>query len=142
MYNLVFLDISQNILNLIEANAFFNLNQLTDLYLNDNPDLKIKANALDGIKSIRNVYINIRLFLNLTFKSIFKKSIIPRTYKTMMSRVYYESIDVIYDGHLDVTMDECLIILYFVRFNIQFNLRDSSHIKYFEDNCLFHLPNY
>ena len=132
--SLVYLNLGYNSLQLIEHYSFSNLNQLADLYLNGNTDVNIETKSLDGLFALRNIYLNLNLFLNSTFKLTLKSSIKPRVYKIITSRIYYESLNIIADDHIG-QMEECNIIIYFIRNNIQFNLKESSHIKYYEENC-------
>ena len=67
MFNLIGLDLGHNNLKLITDSSFFNLRHLVSLYLNDNLNFKIEKYSFDHMDLIKNIYLDISLFLNETF---------------------------------------------------------------------------
>jgi Leucine-rich repeat (LRR) protein len=135
------LDLSSNELYLIKDYSFLKLNYLSDLYLNNNYYLTIENSSLNGLNSIRNIFVDMDLFMNKTFKLNFLRIIRPRISKhNFISQQYYESLEVISypsgSGAISI-IEECKIVLDFIKVNLHINLKDDYQVEYFFKNCKY-----
>ena len=74
-----------------------------------------------------------RLFKNESFKSSFVGAVRARAKRTILSRLYYESINIISDDFEN--SDKCAIVSGFIRLNLHFNLRDDNQVEKFLNDC-------
>jgi hypothetical protein len=135
LYNLNILDLSGNNLLFIGPNSFLNLNYLKYLNLNNNYKIKIQDSSLIGLNSIKDIYIQMALFINETFKACFVGAIKARVRRKVLSRFYYESINIISDDFVDSLNGKCKIVSYFIKLNLHFNLKDDYQVENFLNTC-------
>jgi hypothetical protein len=84
---------------------------------------------------IKNVYIEMDLFMNTTFVIHFRHSVYKNATKTVLDWDYYEAINLISVGHSLPILDECRIIVDSIKFNYLFNLLVETQVEYFLDKC-------
>ena len=99
----------------------------------NNLDIKIEKSSLLGLNSIKEVYIQMRLFKNESFKSSFVGAVRARAKRTILSRLYYESLNIISDDFEN--SDKCAIVSGFIRLILHFNLRDDNQVVKFLNDC-------
>jgi Leucine-rich repeat (LRR) protein len=137
------IDLSKNSLKFIEDFAFMNLKNVILFFLNSNPDLKLlqSKNVLYGLDSIHNFFLSPELIEEKTSLVNMKDALRPKILKQEGELVFYESLNLQYDGLNQTktyTKMDCNHILYFIKFNVHLNLKhDSDVFKFFIDCKLF-----
>ena len=142
MFNLISLDLGHNNLKFISDSSFLNLRHLVNLFLNENPNIQIEKYSFDHMDLIKNIYLDMSLFLNENFTYYLVKSLHLREKKMILSRFYYESINIISTNINLSNRDECRVRMAFFKniqkFNfsfIHFNLRNDDDVDYFISKC-------
>ena len=135
LYSLTTLDMSYNNLKFIQNFSFVNLNYLLDLHLSGNSNFSIGHYSFEGLIEIKNVYIEMELFMNKTFVKHFRHSISKNASRRVLYWAYYESINLISSTHSLPILDECRIILDSIKYYYVFNLFADHQVDYFLDKC-------
>lgn len=137
--NLVYLDLSSNGLAKIENYVFKNLFKLTSLNLNLNNDsMVLDEHSLYGLSSLQTMNISAEVLVNDRSNKVAVvnglKSL--RVHKVINGRVFYESVSVVgnYVGNYSSVV-ECHLVIYFIRFNIIYNLKTDYDMFVYNRNC-------
>jgi Leucine-rich repeat (LRR) protein len=130
------LDLSNNSIEFLHSEIFANLSSLTSLYLHMN--LLKKIDKLYGLESIRNIFIDSELFRSSN-GSIYnlKYSISVRLIKETLNVKILKSVNIIYSDleRQKYDFSDCLVTLFFARFNILLNLKTDSSYHDFMSSC-------
>jgi Leucine-rich repeat (LRR) protein len=132
------LDIGHNRIKFIENDAFKSLEVLEylNIYSNES-DLRVNNQTLKGLYSVKEVYFSELLLRNASrndledLKKVFKSKIYPglESVREHYYSIYLTAIDLKYDD------DGCRHILYFIRYNINLNLKSESQVLEFLVHC-------
>jgi Leucine-rich repeat (LRR) protein len=137
LINLIDLDISDNSIEYIHPQTFSQLARVRNLYVHKN-NVKF-IDELDGLSSIKNIYLDSSLLLdNFTSLINLKESIQVRFYKKSLGISYLRSVNVItypQDVSLDHLEEYCVIYLFLIRHNISLNLKTAGDFDYFFSFC-------
>jgi Leucine-rich repeat (LRR) protein len=158
LISLSFLNLSFNSLQMIQRELFADFQSLTELNLNANGIKLIEDGSFNGLIYLRVLNLNASNFTNTTsrtfsgldglkeilidasmfedFRSLLnlKQNVKSSMVANRLGVVYYEPVNIVYDAseYLD---SDCFMILYFVRNQLQLNLRDDSMMSQFTKFC-------
>jgi hypothetical protein len=138
LINLFDLDMSDNLIEHFYPSTFCNLTRLKNLYFHMNR-LKV-IDKLDGLNSIKNVYLDSSLLLeNFTNVVNLKDSIHIKLYKKSRDISYFKSVNVIsYSTYtLNNSINEyCSVYMFLIKYSVSLNLKTDEDFDLFFDNCL------
>jgi hypothetical protein len=136
------LDLSNNKIHFIQKNSFNGLVNLRDLYINGNEqNMKIENSSFNQFETIKTIFID-KYVLNDSFhKRIFidmtnSKNILHN--KTILEWNYYPAFNLI---ALNETAYDCDLVIEFIKFNIQYNLKTESDYNNYLSFCQSKIMN-
>ena len=126
------LDLSHNVIRLLADFAFYELNSLHSLYLNENSALlRIENQSFVSFDSIQNVYMSRSTLTRqeAIFVALFDS--LNRDAPRRNKRLYFKSLSLIatYERY------DCELTLYFMRQNVHFNFKSEAHITDYLQSC-------
>ncbi len=147
LYNLLVLDLANNPFLLIEGEAFKFLGKLSDLNIRVSSSGHFRINSSNiflGLVSIKNLQLSSNAID--TFMSLIKlrDSFKPKIHKTLGDLIYYQSIFIQSSKATDSQSanlsyysihQDCLSVIYIVRFGLNLNLKSEEQVKLFLDKC-------
>jgi Leucine-rich repeat (LRR) protein len=137
LVNLVDLDMSNNTIEYFDSKTFSDLISLENLCIHMN---RLKTiDKLDGLSSIRNIYLDISLLLeNFTNVVNLRNSIQVKLHKESRNIIYLKSVNVITYPHIvtnDSVNEYCIVSMFFIKYNISFNLKTDEDFDSTTSNC-------
>ena len=133
LYNLVNLDLSNNRLKTIDDYSFKSFSLLENVKIDGNPKLALFNYSLQGLDSIKTIFISFDALISSNNTICLLDNLKPAKLKEVGDLVYYRSISVIYN---DEKRFDCELVLKFIKYNVQVNLRDDNQFLIFTSNCL------
>ena len=143
--SLRYLDLSNNRIGKIESFTFKNLFKLVSLNISVNDaDLSIEKYGMVGLSSLKTLNLSVSVLTRCSQVKFSIKDDLKdlRLYKQIGNRRFYESVDIIGEKSFKGVDDEvyksveCHLILFFIRYNILFNLNNENDVYVFNQNCL------
>jgi hypothetical protein len=145
--SLKYLDLADNGISKIESFTFKNLFKLVTLNISvNNVNLNIEKNGLVGLSSLKTLNMSIWVLIKNDLVKFNIKDDLKnlRLYRKIGTRDFYESVNIIgdktfrrYNDELfKFKLTECHLVLFFIKYNILFNLRDEYDLYVFNKNCL------
>jgi len=132
LFNLIILDLSYNQLKVISNYSFKNVNLLTFLDISFNFDLNLDETSLNGLDSIKDIWISFELLqTNENNRIYLKNSLKLNSVRSLADLVYYQSI---YINYREEIVD-CMLTLEFIKLKIQLRLKSDSDFLHFFENC-------
>ena len=138
LYKLETLDLSFNRIKYIKDFSFVSMSSLIDLYINDNQDgLALYESSLNGLESIKNLFISFKTLNQTTNKKSLLYSLKPRQENPINGVPYYASINILYEYGQPTPQVDCLLVLEFLKHNIQVNLKTDYQLGVYLSVCQF-----
>ena len=111
--------------------------------MHSNVSLKLDDFSLFGLSSIKSLDISFSCLIGANNKN--KLHIVSnlkslKLYKMIDKRSYYESVNLMAMNNFNddqLNEMECFLILFFIKFDIHFNLKSENDLLKFEQNCRF-----
>jgi Leucine-rich repeat (LRR) protein len=127
------IDLSMNMIKLLENSSFYKLFNLKELYLNKNGlDMRIEVGSFIQLVSIQTVYVS-KSILNGLNKKIFTDLLIEKnkfSNKIILDKIYLKSLDIV-----SVNESDCNLTIELIRLNLHFNLRTEQDWYNYLVNC-------
>lgn len=130
------LDLSSNRLKLIGEYSFSQMSLLEDLHLEANsPDLIFQKDLFKGLDSIVNLFVSLNTLSNEKNAKYLMESLHAQLAKYVINVAYFKSINIIHEELDRIDKSICLLVLEFVKKNIQVNLRSDFEMILFFESC-------
>lgn len=133
LINLEHLDLSFNQLKSIDDFSFLSLSFLQNINIDGNIHLNFSSYSFYGLSSLKNLFISYQSLTIERNKNILLDSLIPKKEKTVDELIYFKSINIISENDLI----DCLLVLDFLKKNIQVNLRTDYEMLLFLSSCQY-----
>ena len=138
LYNLKTLDISSNRLKFIDNKVFQSFDLLQNLYLNDNSNsLVFSPHTFSNLTSIVNIYLSYSVLSDVTNKKYLMESLRPNPERFLGDLTFFRSINILYNYNDENAPVDCLLVIDFLKKNIQVNLKDDYSLIYYFSFCRY-----